>query len=67
MGSAHLLPLGDHILRRASRLDAFSVYHFQTSLPSRATGVTAGTQEVCSSRSSRTKDNPSQISYAHTR
>jgi hypothetical protein len=44
MGSAHLLPLGDMILGRASRLDAFSVYHFRTPLPSRATGVTAGTQ-----------------------
>src|ERR1700741_4708979 len=59
--------LGDLILRSASRLYAFSVYHNQTSLPSRAIGMTAGTQEVRPSRSSRTKDRPSQISYAHIR
>ena len=59
--------LGDLILRSASRLYAFSVYHNRTSLPSRAIGMTAGTQEVRPSRSSRTKDRPSQISYAHIR
>src|SRR5207248_4711057 len=48
--------LGDLILGSASRLYAFSVYHNRTSLPSRATGMTAGTQEVRPSRSSRTKD-----------
>src|SRR5262249_27222703 len=48
--------LGDLILRSASRLYAFSVYHHRTSLPSRAIGMTAGTQEVRPSRSSRTKD-----------
>src|SRR5262247_751823 len=57
--------LGDLISRKVSRLYAFSVYPDQTSLPSSATGVTTGSQEVCSSRSSRTKDNPSQISCAH--
>src|ERR1700704_3796495 len=46
--------LGDLILRRASRLYAFSGYHNRTSLPSRAIGMTAGTQEVRPSRSSRT-------------
>src|SRR5262249_46543359 len=59
--------LGNLILRRASRLDAFSDYLFQTSLPSYATGVTTRSQEVCSSRSSRTRDNSSQVSCAHTR
>src|SRR5436190_17673057 len=59
--------LGDLILRRASRLYAFSDYHNRTSLPSYAIGMTTGTQEVRPSRSSRTKDRPSQISYAHTR
>src|SRR5215472_13847367 len=66
---ALLIPygLGDLILRSASRLYAFSVYHNRTSLPSHAVDTTAGTQEVRPSRSSRTKDRPSQISYAHTR
>ena len=58
---------GDLILERASRLYAFSGYHNRTSLPSDAIGMTAGTQEVRPSRSSRTKDRPSQISYAHNR
>ena len=59
--------LGDLILGRASRLYAFSGYHNRTSLPSRAIGMTTGTQEVRPSRSSRTKDRPSQISCAHNR
>src|SRR2546423_10879191 len=59
--------LGDLILGSASRLYAFSVYHNRTSLPSYAIGMTAGTQEVRPSRSSRTKDRPPQISSAHTR
>ena len=58
---------GDLILERASRLYAFSGYHNRTSLPSRALGRTTGTQEVRPSRSSRTKDSPLQISYAHSR
>src|SRR5712692_3217892 len=53
-----MIALGNLILRRASCLDAFSNYLFQTSLPSGATGVTAGTQGVCSSRSSRTRTTP---------
>src|SRR5262249_46654330 len=40
---------------------------FRTSLPGRAAGATTGAQEVRPSRSSRTKDGSSQISYAHTR
>ena len=59
--------LGDLISRRASRLDAFSDYLFRTSLPSYATGVTARSQEVRPSRSSRTRDSPSQVSCARTR
>src|SRR3989338_9339193 len=50
------------ILKTASHLDAFSAYPCQTSLPSNALGRTTGTQEVCSSRSSRTREEPSQCS-----
>ena len=57
--------MGYLILWWASRLDAFSIYPFRTSLPCYATGVTTGAQLVRSSRSSRTKDKPSQVSYAH--
>ena len=57
--------LGNLILRKVSRLYAFSAYPDQTSLPSYAPGGTTGSQEVGSSRSSRTKDKPSQISCAH--
>ena len=53
------------ILRGASRLDAFSVYPFPTWLPGHAPGGATGTPEVSPSRSSRTKDSSSQISYAH--
>ena len=59
--------LGDLILGKVSRLYAFSVYPDRTSLPSDAAGATTGSQEVRSSRSSRTKDKPPQISYAHHR
>ena len=52
------------ILRGASRLDAFSVYPFPTWLPGHAPGGTTGAPEVSPSRSSRTKDSSSQISYA---
>ena len=58
---------GNLILERASRLYAFSGYHNRTSLPSGAIGMTARTQEVRPSRSSRTKDRSSQISCAHNR
>ena len=62
-----LLPydMGYLILRRVSRLDAFSVYLIRTSLSCRAAGATTGAQSVRSSRSSRTRDKSSQISYAH--
>ncbi len=59
--------LGDLILGKVSRLYAFSAYPNRTSLPCGATGVTTGSQEVRSSRSSRTKDKPPQISSAHIR
>src|ERR1700743_2289794 len=59
--------LGDLILERASRLYASSGHPNRTSLPSRAIDMTTGTQEVRPSRSSRTKDSPLQISYAHSR
>jgi hypothetical protein len=67
LGPSLPLGLGDLILRSASRLYAFSGYHNRTSLPSGAIGMTARTQEVRPSRSSRTKDRSSQISCAHNR
>ena len=57
--------MGYLILRGASRLDAFSVYPFPTWLLGHALGRTTDTPEVSPSRSSRTKDSSSQISYAH--
>ena len=57
--------MGYLILWRVSRLDAFSVYLFRTSLPSYATGVTTGAPLVRPPRSSRTRGSPIQISYAH--
>ena len=56
---------GNLILRWASYLDAFSSYLFQTQLSSSASGETTRTPAVCPSRSSRTKDSSSQISFAH--
>ena len=53
------------ILKRVSRLDAFSVYLNRTPLLCHAAGATTDAQLVRSSRSSRTKDKPSQVSYAH--
>ena len=64
----HLLKImGKLILEEASRLDAFSVYHIRTRLLSYALGRTTDAPEVRSTRSSRTKVNSSQISYAHDR
>ena len=61
-----LLPKeGYLILRGASRLDAFSVYPFRTWLPGHGFGKPTGPPAVRPSRSSRTKDSSSQISYAH--
>ena len=61
----YFLRMGELISRGASRLDAFSVYPFQTWLPGHAPGGTTGAPEVRPSRSSRTKDSSSQFSYAH--
>jgi hypothetical protein len=57
--------MGGLISRWASRLDAFSGYPIQTWLISSAVGTTTDTPEVCSSRSSRTRDDSSQASNAH--
>ena len=59
--------MGYLILRRVSRLDAFSVYHFRTRLPGYALGRTTDAPEVRPTRSSRTKVSSSQISNAHDR
>ena len=59
------LRLGYLILRWVSRLDAFSVYLVRTSLLCYAVGTTTDAQAVRSFRSSRTKNNASQISCAH--
>ena len=57
--------MGHLILRGASRLDAFSVYPFPAWLLCHALGRTTDTPAASPSRSSRTKDSSSQISYAH--
>ena len=62
---SYYLRMGYLILRGASRLDAFSVYPVPTWLPGYAFGNATGAPEVSPSRSSRTKDSSSQISYAH--
>ena len=62
---SYFFRMGYLILRGASRLDAFSVYPFRAWLPGHALGSTAGTPAARPSRSSRTKDSSSQISYAH--
>ena len=51
----------------ASRLDAFSGYQFRTWLPGRAMGMTTRKPAVRSLRSSRTRSNPPQLSYARGR
>jgi hypothetical protein len=60
-------PRRDLVLRLVSRLDAFSGYPFRTWPPGHATGVTTGSPEVRPSRSSRTRDRSSQVSYTHGR
>ena len=57
--------MGYLILRGASRLDAFSVYPFRAWLLGRRLGSLTDTPAARPSRSSRTKDSSSQISYAH--
>ena len=62
---SYFFRMGVLILRGASRLDAFSVYPFQTWLPGHRPGGLTGTPVVCPSRSSRTKDSSFQNSSAH--
>ena len=57
--------MGHLILRGASRLDAFSVYPFRAWLLGRRLGSLTDAPAARPSRSSRTKDSSSQISYAH--
>ena len=61
---SYFFRMRDLILRGASRLDAFSVYPVRTWLLCRAPGGATDTPVVRPSRSSRTKDSSSQISYA---
>ena len=56
--------MGYLILRGASRLDAFSVYPFRAWLLGRRLGSLTDAPAARPSRSSRTKDSSSQISYA---
>jgi hypothetical protein len=58
---------GDLVSRGVSCLDAFSSYPVRTWLPSCAAGATTGPPEVRPSRSSRTRDRSSQVSYTHSR
>ena len=58
-------PVGNLISRRASHLDAFSAYPFQTWLLGYAVGTTTHTLEVCPPGSSRTTGSSPQISCAH--
>ena len=60
-----LISEGYLILRGASRLDAFSVYPVPAWLLGHEPGGSTDAPEVSPSRSSRTKDSSSQISYAH--
>ena len=64
-GSYWINSMGYLILRGASRLDAFSVYPVPTWLLGYEIGISTDSPEVSPSRSSRTKDSSSQISYAH--
>ena len=61
---SYYLRMGYLILRGASRLDAFSVYPVPTWLLGHEPGGSTDAPEVSPSRSSRTKDSSSQISYA---
>ena len=66
-GAFALKSAGNLVLKRASRLDAFSAYPFPTWLPGDAPSGTAGTPEVGPPQSSRTRGDPSQVSCAHGR
>src|SRR3712207_4275109 len=60
-----VIPVGNLILRPASRLDAFSAYPFRSWLPGTAVGTTTGTPADRPPRSSRTRGSSSQVSCAH--
>ena len=62
---SYFFRMGYLILRGASRLDAFSVYPFPAWLLCHALGRTTDSPAASPTRSSRTKDSSSQISYAH--
>ena len=64
-GVSHACAPGIFFLRWVSRLDAFSVYPFRTSLPCYAVGTTTVAPEVRPFRSSRTRNSSSHDSYAH--
>src|SRR5205085_10364994 len=66
-GSYSLKGMGELISRSASHLDAFSGYPIRTYLTCGALGRPADTPEVRSSRSSRTRDESSQLSTSHGR
>ena len=55
--------MGELILERVSRLDAFSGYPFRRWLISRALGRTTDTPELRPSRSSRTRDSLPQLTF----
>jgi hypothetical protein len=61
-GPYQVNPVGNLILKQASRLYAFSAYLFRRSPTSHALGRTTGTRELRPSRSSRTRDSLSQVS-----
>ena len=60
-------PQGNLILWTASGLDAFSTYPLPTWIPGGAPGGTTGKPVVSPTRSSRTSDGTTQISYARDR
>jgi len=60
-------PQGDLVLRRVSRLDAFSGYPVRAWLPGCAAGATTGPPEARPPRSSRTRGSASQVSNTHGR
>src|SRR6201992_1698468 len=66
-GSYSLKGMGEFISRTASRLDAFSGYPFRAYLSCGPLGRTTATPEAPSARSSRTRDDSSQLSNAHSR
>ena len=63
-GPLEIFTRGYLILRRASRLDAFSVYPIRIWPSCHGAGTPTGPPVIRPSRSSRTKDSSLQISYA---